>query len=236
MIAAACNCREGIMKPLLTFAVLVALAQPAAADTLLRLSETAHVSVHPDELAASLRSEATAATPAEAQARVNAAIGQALAEAKQAQGVIVTTGFYQVSHLTQPISQWRAGQGIELKGHDGDAMLKLVGSLQGQGLALQRLGWQVSPQAARHARSEATKAALAGLRDRAEAAAAILGLRFVSFREVNLDSNRPMPQPLVRSMALSAAAGAMPAPHAETEDVDIDATVDAEAVLVPAQP
>ena len=223
------------MKPLPTLAVLAALTQPAAADTLLRLSETAHISVHPDELAASLRAEATASTPAEAQARVNTAIGHALDQAKQVPGIVATTGFYQVWQVTQPTSQWHAGQGIDLKGRDGDAMLKLVGGLQGQGLALQGLGWQVSPAAAQHARSEATKAALAGLHDRAQAAAAILGLRFGSFREVNLDPSRAAgPVPVPRSMAM--AAGAMPAPQAETADVDIDATVDAEAVLVPAQP
>ncbi|MFI4983420.1 MAG: SIMPL domain-containing protein [Nevskiales bacterium] len=224
------------MKPLPTLVVLMALAQPAAADTLLRLSETAHVSVHPDELAASLRSEGTGATPTKAQAEVNAAIGRALDQANQVQGVVATTGFYQVWQATQPTSQWHAHQSIELKGHDGEAMLKLVGSLQGQGLALERLGWQVSREASGHARSEATRAALGGLRGRAEAAAAILGLRFVSFREVNLDASRPMPPPLIRSMAMPAAAAAMPTPHAETENVDIDATVDAEAVLVPAQP
>jgi len=235
MIAAARNCREAIMKPLPTLAVLAALTHPAAADTLLRLSETAHISVHPDELAAALRSEATAATPAEAQARVNTAVGHALDQAKQTPGVTATTGYYQVWQVTQPTSQWHAGQGIDLKAQNGEAMLKLVGSLQGQGLVLQRLGWQVSPEAARQARSEATKAALASLRGRAEAAAAILGLRFASFREVNLDANRAAPQPLVRAMTMSVA-DANPAPRAETEDVDIEATVDADAVLVPIQP
>jgi predicted secreted protein len=219
------------MKPLPALIVLLALAHPAAADTILRLSETAHISVHPDELAASLRSEAAAATPAEAQARVNAAIGRALEQAKQVPGIVATTGSYQVWQVTQPTSQWHAGQDLELKARDGEAMLKLVGTMQGQGLALQRLGWQLSPEATQRARAEATKAALTGLRGRAEAAAAILGLRFVSFREVNLDANRGGAQPMPRAMAM--AASAMPAPHAENEDVDIDATVDAEAVLAP---
>jgi len=221
------------MKPLPVLIVLLALTQPAAADTILRLSETARITVGPDELAASVRSEAAAATPTEAQARVNAAIGRALEQAKQVPGVVATTGSYQVWQVTQPTSQWHAAQDLELKVRDdGAAMLKLVGTLQGQGLGLQRLGWQLSPQNTQHARDEASKAALAGLRGRAEAAAAILGLHFVSFREVTLDPNRGGPQPMPRAMAMSVAGG-MPPPHAETADVDIDATVEAEAVLAP---
>jgi predicted secreted protein len=220
------------MKPLQALAILAALTQPAAADTLLRLSETAHISVHPDELAASVRSEATGATPAEAQAQVNAAIAHAIAQANQVASVTTSTGFYQVWQSTQPTTEWHAGQAIELRSRDGTAMLKLVGDLQGQGLALQGLNWQVSRDASQHARAEATKAALAGLRGRAEAAAAILGLRFQSFREVDLNPNRAGPQPLARAMPMAMAASAMPTPTAEAQDVDIDATVEAEAVLV----
>ena len=48
----------------------------SAADTLLRLSETATVQVRPDEIVAELRAESAAATPAEAQSRINAAVAR----------------------------------------------------------------------------------------------------------------------------------------------------------------
>ena len=224
------------MTRFLTAAVLVALAQSAAAATVLHLSETAHIAVHPDELAASLSLEGTGATPVAAQAQVNAGIAKALEQAKAAQGVTVSTGYYRVWQTVKPANEWHASQQVDLKQKgDGVTLLKLVGTLQGQGLALQQLGWQVAPETARRAQADATKAALGALRGRAEAAADILGLRFVSFRQVNLEPDRPMPAPFPRAMAMTAAA-AMPTPSAEAADVDIEATVSADADLEPKSP
>lgn len=221
------------VKRLLTAAILMALAQPAAAATVLHLSETAHVSVRPDELVASLSLDGTAATPVAAQAQVNAGIGKALDQAKAVQGVTVSTGFYRVWQTVKPANEWHASQQIELRQNgDGAALLKLVGTLQAQGLALQQLGWQVAPETARRAQADATRAALGALRGRAEAAAEILGLRFVSFRQVNLEPGRPAPVPFPRAMAM-AAAEPMPPPNAEAADVDIEATVSADADLEP---
>jgi predicted secreted protein len=208
------------------------LPAAAHAETLLRLSETAHVQVAPDEIVAALRYEASAPTPAEAQARVNTAIGKALDDAKQVAGITSSTGSYQVWQKNQSTGPWSAAQTITLKGSDGAEMLKLVGLLQGQGLGLQQLAWQVSPARAREAQAEATKMALGTLRTRAEEAAAVLGLRFTQFREVRLDGTRPVPIP--RMMAMAAASA--PMPHAEGQEQEIEATVEADAVLVPIQP
>jgi predicted secreted protein len=225
------------MKRLLTAVALTALAHAAAAATVLHLSETAHVAVHPDELVASLSLEATNATPVGAQAQVNAGVSKALDLAKATQGVSVSTGFYRVWQTVKPTNEWHASQQVELKQKgDGAALLKLVGALQGQGLALQQVGWQVAPDTARHAQAEATKAALGGLRGRAEAAAEILGLRFVSFRQVNLEPGRPAPVPFPRAVAMAASAESMPPPNAEAGDVDIEATVSADADLEPKSP
>jgi predicted secreted protein len=226
-----------MMKRLLTFAVLTALAHPATAATVLHLSETAHVSVRPDELVASLSLDATAATPVAAQAQVNAAIGKALDQAKAAQGVAASTGFYRVWQTIKPTNEWHASQQLELKQKgDGETLLKLIATLQGQGMALQQLGWEVAPETARRASADAMRAALGALRGRAEAAAEILGLRFIAFRQVNLDAGRSMPPPFPRAMAMAAAAEQMPAPHAEAADVDIEATVSADADLEPKNP
>ena len=225
------------MKPALVIAVLTALAQPAAAATVLHLSETARVSVHPDELAGSLSLNATAATPVAAQAQVNAAVTKAIEEVKAVPGVTVSTGFYRVWQSVKPANEWHASQQIDLKQKgDGAALLKLVGTLQGQGLALQQLGWQVAPETARRAQAEATRAALGNLRGRAEEAAAILGLRFISFREVSIEPGRPTPPPFPRAMAMAASAEAMAPPSAEAADVEIEATVSAEAELEPKSP
>jgi predicted secreted protein len=214
------------------------LALPVRAETLLRLAETATVSVHPDELAASLRAQTVGATAAEAQAKVNAAMAGALARAKAVAGVAVATGGYNVYRLgptgndKDRTERWQGSQGLELKGHDGAAMLKLVGELQQAGLAVGQLGWRLSPEAMRKARAEATRQALAALRGRADDAAAALGLAFDSFKEVRLDSVPPAPG-LRMAMAAPMAAAAPAPPSAEAEDVPVSATAEADIVLKP---
>jgi uncharacterized protein YggE len=215
---------------LLRAALLSVLLIPAAhAQTLLRLSESARVTARPDEPAATLRFEVDAADAASAQSRVNAAMAKALAEAKGTPGIIATTGGYQVWRTTQPAVRWRASQSLELRGDDGARVLALVGSLQGQGLAVQGLSWRLKPETARARQAEATKLALGNIRARAEEAAAVLGLKFDSFREVRLNGTNPSPRPvLMRAMAAPAP---MAEPVAESEDVQIEASVEADAVL-----
>lgn len=217
---------------------LLAGAGAARAETLLRLAETATVMVQPDELAADLAAQASAATPQEAQARVNAAVTAALAIVRDAQGVTVATGRYSVWQVREPphpgqsaarpAEMWQASQVVTLRSADGSATLALVGRLQAQGLAVQSLGWQVSPAGSRRARDEARRRALGALRARCEVAAKLLGLRFEEFRSVDLN---PESAPVPRPRALMAAA--MPTPNALAEAVPISATVTAEAALAP---
>jgi predicted secreted protein len=230
---------RNLVRPrvLLLVAGLAMATASAHAETLLRLSETATVMRHPDELDATLRAEATAPSPAQAQRQVNAAMEAALAEAKAVAGVTVSTGGYFVwrvgaAPLTPP-EHWQANQTLQLTSHDGAALLKLVGDLQQKGLAVGQLGWRLSEAATRTARAEATRQAIAGLRGRAEEAAALLDLRFDSFKEVNLDNTRPQPfAPRMMTMSAGASASAPP-PSAEPADVSISATAEANVVLVP---
>ena len=214
------------------------LTGSAAAETLLHLSESARVMVRPDELVATLRAEATAATTAEAQAQVNTIMASATALARQTTGMGVATGFYSVWSQAAPRDlgrpgtrqDWRASQTLTLRCGDGAVLLTLVGTLQQRGMAVSQLGWQVATESARHARAEATKQALGGLRVRAEDAARILDLHFDSFREVRLDAAHPQPMPMPRLMAVGSAGGA-PAPTAEAEEVAVEASVEADVVL-----
>ncbi len=221
----------------LLLASLSLAAAPANAETLLHLSETATVTEHPDELDASLRVETNSATAAEAQRRVNAAMGDALAAVKAVQAVTVSTGAYFVWRVgptsLDRTEHWQANQSLELTSHDGAALLKLVGELQQKGLAVAQLGWRLSDSAAHAARAEATRKAIGALRGRAGDAAGLLGLRFERFKEVRLDSTRPPPMPRLMMMAAPAASSAAPPPSAEPTDVSISATADADVVLLP---
>lgn len=218
--------------------VLMLAAAPAWSETVLRLSESATVMVPPDELDASLRAEAVSADPTDAQKRVNAMMADAVAHAKQIAGVTVSTGGYSVWRIG-PTQQdrrerWQASQTLQLKGHDGAVLLKLVGELQQNGLATGQLQWRLSRAAQEKAHAEATREAITRLRGRVDEAAELLGMRFGSYKEVRLDGTSP-PPPFPRLMAPAAAmAAAAPAPpQAEAEDVAVSASAEADAILMP---
>jgi predicted secreted protein len=219
-------------KPLL-LAMLLAPA-PAMAETILHLSEQAQVMVNPDELAATLRLEADGPDAATVQNRVNTGMTQALAQARATEGVVATTGFYQVFNM-QPANKpaiWHSVQTLNLHGTDGAAMLTLVGHLQAAGAAINQLGWRVAAATARHARDEASNLALSQLRARAEAAAGILGLKFASFRDITLGGPPPFQPVMPRAMVMSSSnAGGAPPPEAASEPVAIEASVSADVVL-----
>jgi predicted secreted protein len=219
---------------LLRCAALLA-ANPAGAETLLRLSETATVMAAPDEMFASLRVSAVSPTAAAAQARVNAVMQEALAAAKAVAGLTVSTGRYAVWRAapTPPdrTERWQAGQTLELSGHDDAALLQLTGELQQKGLATDALGWRLSRETERSLHDKAVGQALGALRGRIDAAAGVLDLRFDQFKEVRID--RPAAQPLMaRAMAAPAMAPGAAPPNAAPEDVAVSATVEADAVLV----
>lgn len=235
--------RHLILPALASFLLVTpALAQPAppVIQTVLKLAETATVTIQPDELTASLLAETIAASAAEAQARVNKFIADALARAKTVTVVTASTGRYSVYRVgpnpndrpgADKNERWQASQSLELKSHDGGALLNLVGELQKSGLAVGGLAWRLSPETARKARAQATRLALAGLRDRADEAAAQIGLAFEEFKEIRLDSDRPGPiGPRMMSAARMSGDASTP-PSAVADDVSVSATAEADIVL-----
>jgi uncharacterized protein len=221
------------MRALLAAVLALALAiGPARAATILHLSATATVHVVPDELAAELAAEAHASAPALAQSEVNAMISQALTTAGAASSVTAATGAYSVWYASDPRPQWQARQTLVLTAHDGPTLLALVGQLQGQGLAVSALGWQLAENTEAAAEEKAQLLALAELKGRAEAAAKVLGMRFAGFQRVWLTPAGPTVP--IQPMALMAARGVPPsAVPAETQ---VAATVEADVTLDPANP
>ncbi len=217
-------------------AVLLA-AWPACADTVLHLAETATLMVAPDELDATLRAEAVSASAADAQARVNAMIAAAVAQAHQVPAVTVSTGGYTVWRVgptpQDRTERWQAGQSLQLHSADGAALLKLTSALQQKGFATGELAWRLARETEQKAHADATKQALTRLRGRAEEAAALLGLRFDSFKEVRLDSSAP-PPPFPRMMTATVGASPAAAPaNAVAGDVPVSATAEADVILLP---
>lgn len=232
--------RRTLIASMLLLATLATLS-PALADepprTVLRLSESAEIAVRPDELHATLAADARAATASAAQAAVNRAMAGALERARATPGLTISTGGYQVwraydRNAAQGAPVWQASQTLELTTRDAAPLLDLVGTLQGQGLAVRQLNWRVSRDLYRRTREQATEEAVRGLTARAERMAGLLGLALDRFATVDLDGSRP-PMPIARAMAAPMAASAAPPPPpvAEAEEVRISATISAEALL-----
>jgi uncharacterized protein len=215
----------------------LSLSHVARAETVLQLAETATVMAPPDEIAATLRVEATNASASDAQARVNATMQEAMARARKVDGLSLSTGGYGVwrtgTTQTDNRERWQVSQTLSLTGRDGTALLDLVGILQQQGLAVSNLAWRLSAAAEHQAHQAATKQALAGLRGRVEEAAALLDLRFDHFKEVRIDNAGSVPMPRGIAMPLAANAGSAPPPSVAPENVPVSATAEADAILLP---
>jgi predicted secreted protein len=200
----------------------------------LKLSETAERLVRADELVAVLRAQATGGAAAAVQAQVNRQMEAALQKARAVPGVTVATGGYWTGRTGERRDQWQASQELRLTAIEAaPALLELAGTLQGQGLAIAGLSYQVSRPLARQVREEVTAEALAGLKQRAERLSGVMGMSLAGFREVRVDVGRPfMPAPRAMAAPMAAAAPAPP-PSAEPADVPISATVEGDAILRP---
>lgn len=220
--------RQYFLATLLALSPAMALAAPS---TQLHLTQSATITVQPDDFVVGFAAQADAATPALAQERVNQLSATVLAEARKVAGAKVATGTYGVWHQANPAS-WHANQSIIVHGASAAALLKLAGEAQARGVTVQQLGWRLSPAATRKADEEARDKALASLKSRAESAAAILGLHFAYFQEVTLGSPPTPIHPRVMMMAAAPAPGAT-APVAATEGESVTQTVSAIAVLEP---
>lgn len=218
------------------FALVLLAAGPAQAETLLHLTQTATVMVAPDQLDATLRAQVSSSSAADAQQRVNSMVADALARVRLVASVTVSTGGYTVWHFgptpQNRTERWQASQSLDLKSADGPALLKLVGTLQQQGLGVVQLAWQLSPKAERKAHDEATTKALLRLRGRVEKVAALLGLRFGSFKAVRLGTPASRPFPRLVGATMEAAAPASP-PNAVAAPEPVTATATADAILLP---
>jgi len=221
------------MRRVLAAGILLCLtAAPAFADTMLNLSVTATVTAMPDELVAQLNATADAPTAAAAQAQVNAMVETALVAAKSVSGVTSSTTAYSVWHETDPKDVWHASQGIALRSHDGAGLLTLVGGLQGSGLAVGDLSWQLSAATSEASYEQAIAKGVKALMARAETVAALMRLHVEDFRSVTVgDDGGAAPRPMMmRAMAMDKTAAP---PSAQADVVTVSATVSGEARLLP---
>jgi predicted secreted protein len=162
---------------------------------------------------------ASGSDPAELAARVNKQMNAALATAKGAKDVKVTSGAYN----TYPeygdgnrIVRWQASQDLILESKDVDAVADLVGDLQAQGLLLRSISFSVARETQRKLEDELIAEAIAAFRARAALVAKSFGKASYGLVSVNVGGGGfPMPIPHMRGKAEMMSADAAIAPSFE---------------------
>jgi predicted secreted protein len=214
----------------------LALSAPAFAETLpaptvLHLTQTAESKVVRDLLRVELRVEEEGSDALSVQAAINRRMGAALDRAHRVIGVAVETGSYSVGEEEPPHHppRWRGSQSLVLSGTAADAILKLAGALQSQGLLMSSMVFEVSPETVRGAEQDLTAAALAGLGARAASIAGRLDLKVLGYRDLKIGNAETGTPPMPRF----AAAMSMPAPVASPGEAVIRLEIMAEVLLSP---
>ncbi len=223
-----------MIRPFLVLACAL-FVLPAAAETTLHLDQQAQKVVSRDRLRADLRVEASGSDSRAVQDDVNRRMASALAKARKSGAVTVQSGGYTVYRdaSSKSAEVWRASQGLTLVSKDFDAVLKLSGELQSDGLVMSGLRFFLAPESLRAAQSELSSQALMALRERAGELAADLGMSVVTYKDISVgnameafDGVRPM---MMRAKAAPLAEVAPP--EAEAGDSTISLSVQAEVVL-----
>ena len=179
---------------------------------------------------------ASGSDPAELASRINKQMTAALVLAKQAKGVKVTSGAYN----TYPeygdgnrIIRWQASQDLILESKDVDAVAKLLGKLQGQGLLLRSISFSVARETQRKLEEELIAEAIAAFRARASLVAKSFGKASYGLIAVNVGGGGyqpPMPMMRGKMEMMSADAAVAPSFEGGTSHVrmDVNGTIELE--------
>jgi uncharacterized protein len=209
---------------------------PQGEPTVLHLTQTAEKKLTRDVLHIELRAEKTGDNAQAVQAAINQLMAKALEQAHQAQGIEVETGSYFVNHIETP-SEWRGNQLLYLSGGDSGAVLKLAGTLQGQGLVMSSMGYEASQRVLSGAEDALTAEALAALGQRAAAIAQQTHLSVLGYRDLTVGNAQTAGQPMPRLAAMAAGVpAAMPMPVAAPGEATVSVTVNADVLLGTKQP
>lgn len=229
-------------------------AEPDLRDvTVVNLSAEARRTVAQDRVQGTLNIEATGKTAVAVQESINAKMQAAKAMYGAVRGVKVSTGGYNVYKQTpithdpktgQPLtpaeveakSYWQGSQQLLLDSGDKEAMLALVGKLQGKGFAVQGLSFYLSREASDALRDDLMDEALGTIKARAERLAKGLGLSKVRYARVDLNGGGYIPpMPMARGAMMMAkaemASDAMTAPVAQSGESEVVVSVGVEVHL-----
>ncbi|WP_298282635.1 SIMPL domain-containing protein [Acidocella sp.] len=212
------------------------LAGPAAAQTVLNLSETGHASTPPDQAVAQFILQASAASAATAQDMLNSQAKTALAAARAVAGVAATTSGYATS--TQPSTPgnpasppvYTASQALTLVmpaagGVPPAAFAGLLTRLQQRGVMLEGLGGGLSDAAQARLQQAAIANAISQLQTQAAAIAAQLHQTVGRLKTLTI-SAAPPPMPMMMGRLAMAAPQSAPGPSTASADVTAEIELD----------
>ncbi|RLA32358.1 MAG: hypothetical protein DRR03_08730 [Gammaproteobacteria bacterium] len=217
------------MKYILLIILIMLSSYPAYSDDKpltydrVRLNGTASSEVANDTLVAQLYVQREGQEAAPLAAEVNAAIAWGLEQAGAVNGVKAQTLGYQTQPIYQNkrLSGWRVRQSLRLESREPDRLAKLIGSLQAR-LAVQSVGYEVSPARQRKAQDALIVEAIAAFRARAELVRNELGAAGYRLVELNVNSGGPGPRPRQAMAAMEMrAASAPPALEPGTRDISV---------------
>jgi predicted secreted protein len=219
-----------------SLAAAAALADPPQPRNQVSFNVAAEREVANDWTTGLIGTTATGSDPAELATRVNERMNAALALAKQAKGVKVTSGAY----TTYPeygdgnrILRWQASEDLILESKDVDAVAKLVGKLQAQGLLLRSITFSVSRETQRKLEDELIAEAIAAFRARAALVAKSFGKASYGLISVNVGGGGyqpPMPMMRGKMEMMTADAAVAPSFEGGTSRVrmDVNGTIELE--------
>ncbi len=193
------------------------------------LSASAQVEVPNDRLKAELYVQYEGEDAAQLAGRVNQAVAWALEQSKRVPEVEVRTLDYRTHPLyrKQTLSGWRVQQAISLKSADAAAMGRLIGILQ-ERLAVEQVGYELSPEARREAENDLMARAIAAFRERAEMVSRQFGREGYRLVQVDIQGGGQGPQPMYRAAMAMEADRAPPSlqPGSETVQLTVSGTIE----------
>ncbi|MBU6257609.1 MAG: SIMPL domain-containing protein [Burkholderiales bacterium] len=212
--------RRGLACAALAAAAATAAAQPSAPpQNVVTLAASASLEVSRDWLTVTFSTNRDGSDAGQVQAALRSALDTALAEARKAarpgQLEVQTGGFSiypryasgKFSGGVPTIAGWTGSVELTVQGRDVGAISQLVGRIHT--LSIARVGYTLSREAREKVEGEVTAQAIDRYRARAEAVARQFGYAGYTLREVTVNSDLPMPQPVpMMARALAVTGGA----------------------------
>lgn len=194
------------------------------------LSVEAGEDVDNDTLVAVLYAQQEGSDAEQISQQVNRDITEAVAQAKQVEGVRVQT----LDYSTQPIygkgsfsgapklAGWRVRQSIKLESSDAPVLSRLIGDLQ-QTLAVSNINYTVSPEQRKASQDRMIASAIASFKQRAELISAEMGRSGYQLIDMSINTSDYMPRPYqVRALSMeSKMADAPPTLEAGTQRIQV---------------